>query len=254
VNGREQNCEGGLDEIPAVVGEWHAETAPVFEAAALKCRSPLYFAERCLQVVDVKKDADRQIFTLQTLDDTLFSAHEFTVSLDLLGDYQQKNIVTALVSIAVLRRNGFEMKFDGVTKACASAARITALQGRWQTSGSNPMLIFDTGHNAHGITYVTAQLKEMPYRKLYMVFGVVNDKDIAAILPLLPRDAYYFFTQANIPRAMNVETLAERCMSAGLQGEIQATVQKALAAAKSRASDGDIIFVGGSSFVVAEAL
>ena len=241
-------------DIPAVVGEWHAETAPVFEAAALRCNSPLYFAERCLQIMDVKKDLDRQTFTFQALDNSLFPEHEFTVSLDLLGDYQRKNIVTALVALAVLRKKGFRMNFDAITKACASAARITGLQGRWQTDGSNPMMILDTGHNAHGITQVCAQLQETPYRKLYMVFGVVNDKDVDAILPLLPRDAYYFFTQANIPRSMDVATLAGKCMSAGLQGEIQATVPEALAAAKNIASTGDIIFVGGSSFVVAEAL
>ena len=239
---------------PAVIGERHEESAPVFEAATKKLDSQVYFAEDILRIISVEEKAGLRIFRFKPLDDKLFGSSEFSVSLDLLGDYQRKNIVTALVAAAVLRTKGLDLNPDRTAKACATAARSTGLQGRWQIVGSNPTLVFDTGHNAHGLSEVAEQLKRLRYEKLFVIFGLVNDKNVDAILPLLPRDAHYFFTQANIPRAMDASVLAEKCRAAGLFGEIKTRVADALEAALDAASQNDVIFTGGSTFVVADAL
>jgi dihydrofolate synthase/folylpolyglutamate synthase len=130
----------------------------------------------------------------------------------------------------------------------------TGLRGRWEIIAERPLIICDTGHNAHGLAQTMPQLQALAYRRLHFVFGVVQDKDLDSILPLLPVDAYYYFTQADLPRAMDARQLAERCIAYGLQGQVVQTVPNALKVARGNALPNDVIFVGGSTFVVAEAL
>lgn len=134
------------------------------------------------------------------------------------------------------------------------AAANTSLRGRWQTLGREPLTVCDTGHNAHGIAYVAEQLKSTPHRELYCVMGFVRDKDLAHILPLLPRDAHYIFTQARSERALPADELTAKAAIYGLQGEAVGDVKAAVARARELAAAEDMIFIGGSTYVVAEAL
>lgn len=134
------------------------------------------------------------------------------------------------------------------------AAANTSLMGRWQTLGREPLTVCDTGHNAHGIAYVAEQLKSTPHRELYCVMGFVRDKDLAHILPLLPRNAHYIFTQAHSDRALPADELTAKAAIYGLQGETVGNVKAAVARARELAAAEDMIFIGGSTYVVAEAL
>jgi dihydrofolate synthase/folylpolyglutamate synthase len=238
--------------IPVVVGEKHDRTTAVFISKAQETDSPAFFAEDCLKVLSSENKSGKQIFTFASTNRDLFPDSEFTASLDLEGNYQSKNIVTALTALAVLRNQSFEISGEAERKGLANAASNTGFKGRWQILKKNPTIICDTGHNAHGLKYTMQQIKEQDCENLYFVLGVVGDKDLDSIIPLLPKNAYYFFTQASIPRAMNAGTLAQQCITAGLKGEIVAAVGEAVHKALEKASANDVIFIGGSTYVVAE--
>jgi dihydrofolate synthase/folylpolyglutamate synthase len=239
--------------VPVIIGEKHEQTTEVFAAKARESDSPVFFAEDCLSLLSSENSPGKQTFAFASLNNELFENDRFTASLDLEGKYQCKNMVTALTALAVLKRQSFEIGWEAEQNGLAHTALNTGLKGRWQTLRRNPAVICDTGHNAHGLKYTMKQLKEQDYERLYFVLGIVGDKDLDSIIPLLPEDARYFFTQASIPRAMDAEILAERCMKAGLNGEIVATVDEAVQKALGKASANDLIFIGGSTYVVAEA-
>lgn len=173
---------------------------------------------------------------------------------DLPGVYQVKNRLTVQASVRVLREHGLSLPNGAVVEGMAQAAVLTGLRGRWECLGLHPKMVADTGHNAHGLQYLNAQLAREQYQKLYVVFGVVVEKDIQAILPLLPKQAYYFFTQAHIHRALPAPQLAAACEKAGLRGEVVPTVTQALSRARQMATSADFILIGGSNFTVGEAL
>lgn len=177
--------------------------------------------------------------------------------LDLLGEYQCRNVLTALATLDLLHeQTPLTISRRAFVDGAASAARTTALQGRWQSLGERPKVLCDTGHNAHGLAYVAESAAPLCTEggRLYCVVGFSGDKDIDAILALLPRDAYYLFTQAASERALPVSELAARAAAAGLDGEAVATVPEAVTRAKALAAPADTIFIGGSTFVVAEVL
>ncbi|MDR1886353.1 MAG: bifunctional folylpolyglutamate synthase/dihydrofolate synthase [Prevotellaceae bacterium] len=239
--------------VPVVVGEKHEQTTEVFVAKAKEADSTLFFAEDCLSVSATENKSGKQIFTLVSRDRELFPDNGFAAALDLEGIYQSKNMVTALVSLAVLKKQSFEIGSEAEREGTANAAANTGFRGRWQVLKKNPTVICDTGHNAHGLKYCMKQLEEMKYGKLYFVLGVVSDKDLDSVIPLLPENAYYFFTQASIPRAMDAGMLADRCTKAGLNGEAVGRVDEAVRKAVEKATANDVIFIGGSTYVVAEA-
>ncbi|MDR0384759.1 MAG: bifunctional folylpolyglutamate synthase/dihydrofolate synthase [Prevotellaceae bacterium] len=238
--------------IPVVVGEKHEESTEIFTLKAKASNSPLVFAEDCLATLSSENRRGKQIFTFVSTNKNLFPDDKFTVSLDLEGSYQNKNIVTALTALAMLKKQSFEISSEAEQSGLADAAANTGLRGRWQILRKNPAIICDTGHNAHGLKYTMKQLMEQDYDKLYFVLGLVGDKDLDSIIPLLPQNAYYFFTQASIPRAMNAETLARKCIAANLKGEVVTAVVEAVRKAVRKASADDLIFIGGSTYVVAE--
>lgn len=238
---------------PVVIGEKHEQTTKVFIAKAEEADSPIFFAEDCLKILHTENKSGKQIFTFTSLNRDLFPDNEFIASLDLEGSYQSKNIVTALTALAILKNQSFKIDSKTEQKGLANAASNTNFNGRWQILKNSPTVICDTGHNAHGLKYTMKQLKEQNYESLYFILGIVADKDLDSIITLLPENAYYFFTQASIHRAMNFETLAKKCMTAGLQGEPVATVSEAIQKALEKASANDVIFIGGSTYVVAEA-
>ena len=214
---------------PVVVGEVLPETRFVFEQQAQAMEAPLYFAEeQSLLYADVE--------------------------LELKGCYQQKNRATVLTAIPLLQQAGYRVGEAEVRRGFAQVVELTGLQGRWQQLQDAPRMVCDTGHNVGGIRYVAEQLKSQHCRTLRMVMGMVNDKDIRGVLALLPRQAVYYFTQASVKRALPVEEFARLAMEAGLQGSCYPDVASAVRAAQKESLPEDFIFVGGSSYIVADLL
>ena len=174
---------------------------------------------------------------------------------ELGGLAQEKNAATVLCAIDLLKREIFSLPSEAVYRGFRYVVENTGLMGRWQVLGLHPKIVFDTGHNQAGIENIVSQLQSENYDRLHIVFGMVNDKDITSVLKLLPKEAIYYFTQANIPRALDARMLAKQAVEFNhLKGNIYSTVNEAFSAAKRHASEKDFIFVGGSTFVVADAL
>ena len=237
--------------IPVIIGEADDRYNGVIEQVAAANKSRVIYAEREF-LYEGRTERDwSQLFRLRrTRDDKAFE-----VELDLAGNYQSHNIVTASAAVDFLHEETpLTISRRAYLEGMRGAASHTALHGRWQKLGEAPLTICDTGHNAHGIAYVAEQLKATPHRKLYCVMGFVRDKDLAHILPLLPRDAHYIFTQARSERALTAGELTAKAAIYGLQGEAVADVQAAVARARELAGAEDMIFIGGSTYVVGEAL
>lgn len=239
--------------VAVVVGEASPEYNAVFEERACALSSQLIYAEQEIQLLRQESVAGGQVFDIVRRRD----GHRFRVETDLAGEYQRHNIVTVAAAVDYLDRHtaltiGRQAFLDGMATAAAS----TSLAGRWQSLGSEPLIICDTGHNAHGVRYVAEQLRVLAERHphLYCILGFARDKQIDDVLKMLPTQAHYIFTQASTPRALEAEQLAEQGRMAGLKGEMQPSVEKALARARYLAGAEDAIFVGGSNYVVAEIL
>jgi dihydrofolate synthase/folylpolyglutamate synthase len=240
--------------IPIVLGEANAAYNSVFEETASFNKTRVTYAEREFSCEEQAMHGDKQHFRFTRHRD----GHIYDFDTDLLGIYQRHNLQTALTTLDLLHeqtpltisRRAF---IDGV--GCVT--RSTGLQGRWQQLGEQPRILCDTGHNAHGMAYVTEQLRDLLHNgegKLICVLGFSNDKNIDSILAMLPREAHYLFTQAQSTRAFAAEELQRRATALGLDAEAVDTVAQAYAQAKALATSDDTIFVGGSNFVVGEIL
>ncbi len=246
--------KGGIikKSIPVVIGEEDERYNPVFEQIAANNKSKVVYAQREVRCEEQTHDADgcRQRFRLQRVRD----GRMFELELDLAGDYQRQNIVTATAAIDFLHEETpLTISRRAFIAGVREAAANTSLLGRWQKLADVPLTVCDTGHNAHGIARVAEQLKKTVYKKLYCVIGFVKDKDLAHILPLLPHDAHYIFTQAQTSRALSAADLAAKAAIYGLQGETAESVDAAIHRAQELAQPDDMIFIGGSTYVVAEA-
>ena len=173
---------------------------------------------------------------------------------DLKGLYQRKNIPAVLETVLSLRNNDLHISDQNIYNGIANTIRNTGLLGRWQELSQTPYTVCDTGHNIDGLTEIVAQLKTCTYEKLHFVIGMVNDKDVDSVLHILPKNAIYYFCKASIPRAMDEKTLAEKARANHLHGETFPTVAAAYQAARETASNRDMIYIGGSTFVVAEVI
>lgn len=236
--------------IPAVIGERHPETDSVFIKKAKEQNAALLFAEDNLKVANVSKQSTTLKLDIVQQNTPLLE----TLYLDLTGTYQLKNIVTVIEAVQELRKIGYHIADEAIYQALENVKKLTGLQGRWQTLAKNPLVICDTGHNKAGITEVVQNINQTPHENLHLVIGMVKDKDISAVLALLPKDATYYFCQPQLERALPAKELAEQATSHQLKGKTFNSVAEALAAAKTNASSNDLIFVGGSTFVVAEIL
>ena len=236
--------------IPAVIGERQAETDEVFLKKAKETNSPLTFAADELHITSFNKEEQHLSLSVQQGGSVLFD----NLKLDLTGSYQLKNVLTVIQSVLELRKLGYNLPDKAVYKALKNVKNLTGLQGRWYTLQQSPLTICDTGHNLAGITEVLQNITHTPHQNLHMVFGVLKDKDISGVLALLPKNATYYFTQPNVERAMPAETLAEQAAHFELQGEVYPEVTLAWQAARAQALAGDLIFIGGSTFVVAEVI
>ncbi|MBR4995675.1 MAG: bifunctional folylpolyglutamate synthase/dihydrofolate synthase [Alistipes sp.] len=239
--------------VPLVLGERDDEYNDVFESVAAAVRSKVIYAEDSFRCVNHHCEGECQRLELERQCD----GRMYDIELDLTGDYQRRNAVTAAAVVHYLHDSSpLTISRRAFVEGFAKAARSTGLEGRWQTIGHKPLVVCDTGHNSHGINYVASMLKcyQAEYGKQVCVIGFVREKSVDEILAMLPKEAYYIFTQATISRAMPADEVAERATAAGLQGEVMVGVKEAIARAKEIAGEEDMIFVGGSTFVVAEAL
>ena len=238
-------------EVPVVVGESDPETDPVFEEQASAQQAPLSFADTVYHAnYGMLLPSGKQMLQVKRLGETGYA----DLVLDLAGAYQQRNVATVLQSVEQLQKLNWNISRSHVYAGLAEVMRNTGLQGRWQTIGYNPRIVCDTGHNTAGISLVVEQIRQTPWKRLHMVFGMVNDKDIDQVLELLPREAIYYFTRASLERALDETVLEEKANNFGLYGKKFPTVADALNAAKAAADEQDMIFVGGSTFVVAEII
>ena len=232
--------------IPVVIGETSTETRTVFQNKAAETHAPITFAEDESLVEDWKTGTDGyRIYQTKDYAD---------LKGELGGLYQIKNTNTILTAVRQLKQIGYTITEQDVRNGFANVCKLTGLMGRWQTIETSPKVICDTGHNVGGISYIVEQLKHETYKHLHIVIGMVNDKDISGVLSLLPKDAYYYFTQASVKRALPADEMAQKAYAANLQGGYYDNVQTALEAAKAKADKDDLIFVGGSSFIVADLL
>ena len=237
--------------IPVVIGESSPETDFVFVQAAKKMETSIVFA-------DQEYRADYSMLTLEGKQSLNITRNGISVypdlQIDLLGIYQRHNVPTVLKTIDILNEKGWNLIEKNIRSGLKNTIQNTGLMGRWQIIGANPMIICDTGHNPAGIKIVMEQINQTAYKNLHMIIGLVNDKDQDEVLSLLPVNAHYYFTKASIPRATDPDQLARLAARFGLKGSCFSTVQEALTSAIRNADKNDLIFVGGSTFVVAEIL
>lgn len=232
--------------IPVVIGETTPDTKPVFAARAREVGAPIFFAEEEHLLHDCRvNEKGKRIY--QTEDYANLEG-------ELGGLCQLKNTNTLLSALRRLKQTGYHFTEADVRKGFSQVCELTGLMGRWQKLEDSPTLICDTGHNVGGISYIAEQLKFQRYEHLHIVTGMVNDKDIRGVLALLPKEAVYYFTKASVKRALPEKELQELACEAGLSGKTYPDVQTAVDAARKAADPKDFIFVGGSSFVVADLL
>ena len=231
--------------IPAIVGEWGKESvAEVFMNKAEEAGTSLVFADRENEIVD---------FTLTPGQGYTYHTATFgTIHGELEGLCQEKNTATILEAIKALRRKGIHISNQAVQDGFAKVSIHTGLRGRWQKIADKPLTICDTGHNVGGMQYITRQLATTPHQALHIVIGMVNDKDVNTVLSMLPQDATYYFTQASVRRAMPSDQFSQEASRHGLKGQCYPTVHDAYLAAKAASSEEDLIFIGGSTFIVAD--
>ena len=214
------------NNVPVIIGEYTPETKTVFETKAKEMQSDIIFAS----------DVD-------------FPLYES----DLTGDYQKQNRKTVLATINVLKHH-FDITEEALVNGLLNVVKNTGFMGRWQVIHQNPTAVCDTAHNSHGLKLVLSQIAQQKFKDLRIVFGVVNDKDLTEILPLMPKDAIYYFCKPNVMRGLDAKILQEKFLGYNLKGEVYSSVADAYRNALADADETDFIYVGGSTFVVAEIL
>ncbi|MDF1516777.1 MAG: folylpolyglutamate synthase/dihydrofolate synthase family protein [Lutibacter sp.] len=215
------------NKVPVVIGEYQEEVFPIFEKIAKEKSSPLFLAT---------------------------NNGNKSYSSDLKGSYQIHNIKTVLQTIEVLKSKGFVISEENIKNGLQKVVKNTGLLGRWQVINEQPKVICDTAHNAEGLRYVLKQLQEEKFDRLHIVLGVVNDKDLTSVLPLFPKNATYYFCRPNIPRGLDALEFQQQCAKFQLMGEAYHSVETAYITALENAAKSDLIYVGGSTFVVAEVV
>jgi len=234
-------------QVPVVISQRQAETTEVFAHKAELEDTTLCYAEDFYKV-RWKSATPFEGFTAYWNDEVFFECQHFPLG----GLYQQHNIQGVLMTAEILQEQGFVLPVETIQTGIEKVVINTGLKGRWQKLQDSPLMICDTGHNKDGIERVLQQLRNTPYETLHIVMGMVKEKDAASVLKLLPKEAKYYFCQANLPRAEAAEVLAAKAQAVGLHGVVIKNVNKAIEEAKRHAKKDDLIFIGGSTFVVAE--
>ena len=237
--------------VPVVIGERNDETDPVFDSVAKANMSPIYWAQAAFKISLIQYDHNKCYYKVDKKQSWNLSYLES----DLAGWYQKENIQTVLQALRVLQDSRIlDLRETVILSALKSVKKLTAITGRWEILGHEPLIVADSAHNSHGIRIISKQINSISARKKHFVLGIVQDRPAIDILKYFPKDGLYYFTQPDLPRALKACMLADAAKKVGLQGEVFESVEQAFKAAKSRALPSDFIFVGGSSFVVAEVI
>ncbi|MBL4561094.1 MAG: bifunctional folylpolyglutamate synthase/dihydrofolate synthase [Labilibaculum sp.] len=238
------------ESVPVIIGEKQEELIDVFTRIASDKNSDLQFSEDQYEIMSYDIVNSKRNLVFKASDNN----SRVNLSCDLLGSYQVKNIRTALCVFDELINQAWNISDKSIKQGISEIVKRTGLLGRWQIIGNDPDVICDTGHNVAGIKEIIMQIESMDYRNLHIVFGVVDDKDINEIFELMPKAASYYFCCANIPRALDPKILAAKAQAYDLVGNTYPSVKIALEAAKANAQENDLVFLGGSTFVVAEVV
>jgi dihydrofolate synthase/folylpolyglutamate synthase len=233
---------------PVVISQTQKEIKSVFIEKAKHGNASIYFADQTYKLKTTYLKQGRRVVELSRAGKIL------KYSLDLTGTYQVSNLLGVLQTIELLSKKGFTVTATQLKHGLGSVCASTNFTGRWQTLSKKPLIIADTGHNEDGIKQVIKNIKQIPFNQLHMVIGVVNDKDVSTVLNLLPKKAKYYFVKASIPRALDAVELQQKASEFKLKGISYADVKSGLEAAVANAGKNDLVFVGGSTFVVADAL
>jgi len=235
--------------VPVVIGERQEATISVFEKKAKTKQSEITFADQNYQVQKKSENLTHTTFDILKNGQPLFSNQK----INLHGAFQAKNIATALQAIDSLPES-FSIKKSKVATAFFNLKSLTNFKGRWQVLQKNPIVLCDSAHNEAGLNLAMSQLKSLEIKELHFVLGMVNDKSIEKMLNFFPKDAHFYFCKPDIPRGLEVEILCQKATELGLRGRAYSSVKNALRAAKKKAGEKDLIYVGGSTFVVAEVI
>ena len=245
--------KGGIikKSIPVIIGEKNSAYNLVIEDIASDMRSSVIYAEEAFTCSRQQSEGNYQVFDMtRTRDNQLY-----TLRVPLMGEYQRQNVAIVCTIADYLHENTpLSISRRAFVEGMKECVATTGFRGRWEVLSTNPTVVCDTAHNAHGLEHVARQLSKAKYNKLYCVMGMCEDKNISQILALMPKDAHYIFTRANSRRAASAELLAEVATAAGLDFEFCDGVANAVSKAKSMMSNDDMLFIGGSTFVVAEAI
>jgi len=234
--------------IPVIIGEKTKETSHVFQQIATERNAPIYFAQEHFIVNTFElKPANLAVTVLD-----LAKQQEHQYITDLPGIYQTKNICTVLQTIEVLKEKGFVIPTDAIQKGLQQVQQLTGLYGRWEVIRQKPTVVLEVAHNEDGLQQMMAHIKSLSFNKLHIVYGMVKDKEASKVLPLLPKEACYYFTHAHIPRALPAQELKDTAIAYSLHGEAYEHVNTALTAASQKALEDDLIVVCGSIFLIAE--
>jgi len=237
--------------IPVLVSETQPKTKDIFIKKAEECKSPILFAD---EIFSCNLEQNENLTTgRKYLMTDKSNGKQFKGMTMLGGDYQSKNLQAVFGAFSLLKK-AFKVSEENITNGIVNVVKNTGLQGRWQILNTAPLTICDTGHNKEGLEYVLDQIRRTPKSALHIILGFVNDKDLGSVLPLFPTDAIYYFTKASVPRALNEVNLKEEAARYGLTGNSFADVMTALDSARMSAGESDLIFIGGSTFVVAEVV
>lgn len=232
--------------IPVIIGETTNETKPVFKTCAESMNAEIIYADENDEIISFTMNEDGGI---------TYNTRSFGIIQGELGGlYQKKNTNTILHAVRFLYNQHIIKNTGSINNGFYNACRLTGLIGRWQKIGSNPSVICDTGHNVGGWTYISRQLQVQKYNKLHIVFGMVNDKDVDGVMCLLPKNAHYYFTKPQSKRAIPEKDIQRKAMTHGLAGDCYNDVPSAYTAAKKMATPDDMIFIGGSSYIVSDLL
>ncbi len=235
---------------PVVISETHPETAPVFQRKAEESEAPIYFADQRYTINSLSLNKGKRLLKIESNIDPLSSIDE--VEIDLVGNYQLKNVAGVWQSVDVLNKLGLHIPLEAVQFGLAHCSTLTTFKGRWQVLSETPMVVADVAHNYGGLSETIQQIKSYDFDRLHVVLGFVKDKDVEGVLTLFPKNALFYFCTFESPRALTTQELVYIVDKVGLSGRYYIDVNIALEAARQNASQKDFIYVGGSTFVVSE--
>lgn len=235
------------ESVPVVTGEKREEVRKVMQHVAMERKAEL---TESFANFEARWDTTAAPWEMRIIEDGIEWAQ--SLALDLEGTYQEHNVPVVLAAWRQLQKQGWKIAERNLRAGFASVSSLSGLKGRWQILQKAPLMICDTGHNPEAFHFLLPQLQKLPKKDLWMILGMVKDKDIQEVLQMMPKEAHYVFTQSTVPRALPAAELKEKATTVGLKGEIISDIPKAIAYVRQNAGEKDVIFIGGSTFTVAE--